>query len=125
MELRDYIKRFRHGIERVENYGYTESVEIREEIRPHKQVVINAGIVFIDGSVLHIREYTEAKYKLKRISYAYQYQNKNGDLIFRYDNAPHKPALGFKEHKHTNDGAIAECDLPEISDIMDEIIKYL
>ena len=87
--------------------------------------MINACIVFIDGSVLHVREYTEAKYKLKRISYAYQYQNKDGELIFRYDNALHKPALGFKEHKHTNDGAIAESDLPDISDIMDEIIKYL
>jgi len=118
MELHDYIKRFHKGIERVENYGYTESVEIREEIRPQKQVVINAGIVFIDESVLYIREYTETKYKLKRISYAYQYQNKEGKLIFRYDNAPHKPILGFKEHKHTNDGAIVESVLPDISDIM-------
>ena len=44
MEVYDYIKRLRKGIERVENYGYTESVEIREEIRPQKQVVINAII---------------------------------------------------------------------------------
>lgn len=42
MEVYDYIKRLHQGIERVENYGYTESVEIREEIRPQKQVVINA-----------------------------------------------------------------------------------
>ncbi len=24
-------------------------------------------------------------------------------LIFRYDNAAHKPSLGFKEHKHVSD----------------------
>ncbi|NJL60396.1 MAG: hypothetical protein HC887_12950 [Desulfobacteraceae bacterium] len=119
MEVYDYIKRLRQGIEQVENYGYTESVEIREEIRPQKQVVINAIIVFIDGSILYIREYTETEYKLKRISYAYQYQNKDGELIFRYDNAPHKPILGFKEHKHNKDGSITESDLPDIFDIID------
>ncbi len=125
MKIHDYTKHFHKGIERVENYGYTESVEIREEIRPQKQLVIHADIVFIDGSVLHIREYIEAKFKIERISYAYQHQSKDGELIFRYDNAPHKPELGFKEHKHTNDGKITEDSLPDICKLMDEIIKYL
>jgi len=81
MELHDYIKRFHKGIERVENYGYTESVEIREEIRPQKQVVINATIVFIDESVLHIREYTEIKYKLKHIIMLINIRIKMGNLF--------------------------------------------
>jgi hypothetical protein len=125
MLLRDYLELFRQSIEKIENYGYTESIEIKEEIRPNKQAIIKANIVLVDGSVLHIKEYIDAKYKIEKVSYAYQYQDSEGKLIFRYDNAAHRPALGFKEHKHTKDGAILNISLPDISDVIDEIIGYL
>ncbi|MBW2012018.1 MAG: hypothetical protein JRI32_10395 [Deltaproteobacteria bacterium] len=125
MLLRDYLELFRQSIEKIGNYGYTESIEIKEEIRPNKQAIIKANIVLVDRSVLHIKEYIDAKYKIEKVSYAYQYQDSEGKLIFRYDNAAHRPALGFKEHKHTNDGAILNTSLPDISDVIDEIIGYL
>ena len=125
MLLRNYLKLFRQSIEKFENYGYTESLEIKEEIRPNKQAIIKAKIIFINRSVLHIKEYIYAKYKIEKINYAYQYQDKNRELIFRYDNAIHRPALGFKEHKHTMDGVIIEASLPDISDIVDEVIGCL
>ena len=84
MLLRNYLQLFRRGIERLENYGYTESINIKEEIRPNKQAIIKAKIVLVDSSVLHIKEYIDAKYKMEKVSYAYQYQDRNGKLIFRY-----------------------------------------
>jgi hypothetical protein len=60
MSLHDYLELFRQAIEKVEDYGYAEAIEINEEIRPNKQAVIKAKIVFIDGSALHIKEYIEA-----------------------------------------------------------------
>ena len=57
--------------------------------------------------------------------YGYQYQNRDGDLIFRYDNAVHRPALDFKEHKHIKGGVIIEAILPDVSDIMDEVLGFL
>jgi hypothetical protein len=105
MSLRNYLATFHEGIQKLEDYGYTESTEIREEIRPNKQAVIKGKIVLVDGSVLHIKEYIDAKYKIERVSYAYQYQDRDGELIFRYDNAVHRPALGYREHKHTKDGS--------------------
>ena len=125
MLLRNYLQSFRRGIEKLENYGYTESVDIKEEVRPNKQAIIKAKIVLVDRSVLHIREYIDAKYKIEKVSYAYQYQDRNGELIFRYDNAVHRPALRFKEHKHTKNGVIIEVPLPDISDIMDEVVGCL
>ena len=56
MLLHDYLELFRQAIENVEDYGYAESIEINEEIRPNKQAVIKAKIVLIDGSVLHIKK---------------------------------------------------------------------
>jgi len=125
MLLRNYLELFRQGIEKLEDYGYTESIQIKEEIRPNKQAIIKANIVFVDGSVLHIKEYIDAKYKIEKVSYAYQYQDRDGDIIFRYDNAAHRPMLWFKEHKHTKDGGIIEASLPDILDIINEVVGCL
>ena len=125
MLLHKYFVLFHKSIEKLENYGYTESIEIKEEIRPNKQAVLKAKIVLVNKSILYIKEYIDAKYTMQKLSYAYQYQANNGELIFRYDNAVHRPALGFIEHKHTKDGAIIEASLPDISDIVDEVIECL
>ena len=125
MLLRNYLQLFRQGIQKLEDYGYSESINIREEIRPNKQAIIKAKIVLVDSSVLHIKEYIDAKYKIEKVSYAYQYQDRDGELIFRYDNAVHRPALRFKEHKHTKDGVIIQTSLPDISDIIDEVVGCL
>ncbi len=63
--------------------------------------------------------------KLKKISYAYQYHNEDEKLIFRYDNARHKPNLGFVDHKHLSDGTIVSCPMPDIADVVDEVIANL
>ena len=60
---------------------------------------------------------------MEKVSYAYQYQDREGELIFRYDNAVHRPALGFKKHKHTKDRVITEHTLPDVSEIVDEDMK--
>jgi len=39
MSLHDYLESFRQAIEKIEEYGCTESVQVREEIRPNKQAV--------------------------------------------------------------------------------------
>jgi hypothetical protein len=125
MSLRDYLDSFHQAIEKIDDYGFAEAIDIKEEIRPAKQSVINAKIVLVDGSVLQIRVYIDAKYKLEVVSYAYQYHDASGKLIFRYDNARHRPELGFKDHKHLNDGSMVFSSMPDISDVVDEVIKYL
>jgi len=91
MSLREYIKSFHQALEKLYDYGFAESVDVKNEVRAGKQAVIKAEIILIDASVLHIKEYINAKYKIENVSYAYQYQDKNGETIFRYDNAAHRP----------------------------------
>jgi len=53
----------------------------------------------VDDSELHIFEYVD--YNLRKIKYAYHYQDHEGRMIFRYDNEPHCPSLPtFPHHKH-------------------------
>lgn len=124
MSLRNYLDSFHQAIGKIDDYGFAEATDIKEEIRPAKQAIINAKVYLIDGSVLHIRLYVDAKYKIEITSYAFQYNDTNGKLIFRYDNARHKPELGFKDHKHLHDGRIVQTIMPDIADVVDEVIKY-
>ncbi|QTA87138.1 toxin-antitoxin system TumE family protein [Desulfonema magnum] len=89
ISVHNYLALFRRGIEKLEDYGYAESLEIREQIRPDKHLDIKVKAVLVDRSVLHIKEYIDTRYKINRLSYAYHYQNADGGLIFRYDNAMH------------------------------------
>ncbi len=125
MSINKYIQSIREAIERLDVYGFAESIDIREEIRAGKQAVIKIKVVLVDSSSLHIKKYVDYRYKMDIVSYAYQYQDANGGLIFRYDNAAHRPVLGFQNHKHISNGNIVEAELPNISDIIDEVIGNL
>ena len=84
-KLHNFGDSFHRAIGKIDDYGFAESIAIKEEIRPAKQAVTNAKIDLVDGSALHIRVYIDAKYKVEVISYAYQYHDAKGKLIFRYD----------------------------------------
>ena len=47
------------------------------------------------------------------------------DYGFAESNARHLPDVGFKEHKHLNDGSIVESSIPDISDVVDKVIEYI
>ena len=125
MKLNEYLAAIRMEIERLDTHGFAESIDFHEELRAGKQAIVKAEIVLIDGSLLIIREYIDAKYHISKVSYAYHYQSRNGRLIFRYDNAAHKPALNFSEHKHTSGGDIEPSAPPEISKLIEEVISNL
>jgi hypothetical protein len=58
---------------------------------------LRAQVLFVDDSLLHIRETFIAPAKRK---YAYHWQNPAGELIIRWDNAPDWEVETFPHHKH-------------------------
>ena len=83
MSLRDYLESFHNALSKIEDYGFADSTDINVEIRASKQAVNKVRIVLVDRSVVQIKEYIDAKYKIEKINYAYQYHDKDGKLIFR------------------------------------------
>lgn len=61
MSLDEYLDLFRKAMEKFEKYGYADTVEVTEEIRANKQAILIAKVVLIDNSILHIKEYIDAK----------------------------------------------------------------
>jgi hypothetical protein len=125
MPLRSYLNQFRRQVRKLEDHGFSESLELKEEIRANKLAVVTAAVVLVNDSSLHIKAYIDGRYKIERISYSCHYQDSRGNCIFRYDNANHGPLPGSREHKHLNDGAIIESQLPEPSEIIEEVIREL
>ena len=59
------------------------------------EVTLNEGfirgtITFIDGSRLHFLEYIRITNNIPiKLKYRYHYEDAEGNMVFRYDNAPH------------------------------------
>ncbi|MBE9140593.1 hypothetical protein IQ254_25900 [Nodosilinea sp. LEGE 07088] len=125
MSLRDHLERVRSGLQTFEDYGLSEQIDFSAEIRPGAQAVLKAAVKLIDTSELYIREYLIEEGSVQQLSYAYQHQAPDGTLIFRYDNAAHRPPLGFDHHKHDTDGSIIPAEPPSIEGLVQEIIDYV
>ena len=57
MSLRDYLDSFHSAVSKIEDYGISESIDIKVEIRASKQAVNKARVVLVDSSILQIRKY--------------------------------------------------------------------
>ncbi len=56
------------------------------------------SVALINGTVIFLREIIIQNVLL---DYAYHWQNADGSLIIRWDNAPHYPAIStYPHHKH-------------------------
>jgi hypothetical protein len=71
---------------------------------------------------LHFREYLDPSAPEPRQMYAYHFQAADGQLVFRYDNAVHRPPLPAREHKHMPDGIIVTLP-PTLEQVIDEILN--
>lgn len=90
---------------------------------------IRGKFIFIDGSILEIREFVDVKNGFNRDKYTYQYMNSKNELIFRYDDAPHHQKLNlpnYPHHKHDrSEDNIIDSSAPNLADVLAEIELYL
>lgn len=102
-----------------------QTFELNTEKRTESLGFIRGNITFIDGSRLYIREFVEVGMSINRGKYSYQYIDPKGDLIFRYDNAPHHQKLNFfsfPHHKHDHDeDKIVISQAPFLEEVFQEI----
>lgn len=108
----------------IDSYATLPSVietRVSFELRPSDQGYVVGAVLFQDQSVLHFREYVDndGGYVSKQM-YTYHYQDADQRLIFRYDNARHRPTLPTLEHKHTGDHATVS-HMPTLEAVLAEI----
>jgi hypothetical protein len=102
--------------------GFLLSSNIVCDTRSDEAGYIRGVLNFVDETALHFREYIWMREtQVEKVSYAYHYQTARGDLIFRYDNALHRPNLERLDHKHRGKGVVLVDDVPSLEDVLLEI----
>ncbi len=126
MLIDNYFERIRSVLSQP---SIIQKVELETEKRTDTLGFIRGNVYFKDGSLLHIREFVDVETSIDRGKYTYQYMNKEGDLIFRYDNALHHQKLNlstFPHHKHDrHEDNIVISTAPLLEAIFQEIERII
>lgn len=72
---------------------------------------IHGEIYFVDGSMLHLREFVDVETTPYRLAYVYQYLAPVQQLVFRYDNTGHHRRLNlptYPHHKHEGSSQVQD-----------------
>jgi len=122
MLLGEYLHELMKAVSEFAKTGLILSSEVTGDFRTKKIGLIKGVLSFSDDSKLFFKEYVDLRYKIQKESYSFHYQDREGGLIFRYDNADHRSFLGFKEHKHIGD-EIFRSELVNLEEVLEEIIN--
>lgn len=88
------------------------------------KALFRGKLSFLDESKLKFTEVKEVQLQDK-IKHSYHYMDGKSELIFRYDNAKHYPALStFPHHKHTA-LEVVESSEQNLEQILSEIEFYI
>jgi len=120
--LLDFLSRYLRDVEaavgKLEG-AYIERYE--EEILAVNRVNLRIRVRFQSGYMLELNEAVigEADH-LRHLGYRYHFQDRQNNLVFRYDNTPHFPGLeGFPHHKHLPD-KVAGAEEPSILKVIEQ-----
>jgi hypothetical protein len=76
-----------------------------EQFLTTDRVNLRIRVRFYNGFLLQLNESVIFHDKIEHLGYRYHFQDKENELIFRYDNTPHFPDLpNFPNHKHQKTG---------------------
>jgi hypothetical protein len=117
--LSDYLQTVQAAINKLNNV-YVEQYE--EEIIAPDRITLRIRVRFQNGAMLALNEAIIVnKEHLKHLGFRYHFQDRQNNLIFRYDNTPHFPKLeSFPNHKHLPDTVI-EYNKPTILSVIKEV----
>lgn len=102
-----------------------QSSNVSYDKRSTHEGYIRGEVHFVDGSILHVREYVDVEISLDRLTYVYQYMNSARQLVFRYDNTGHHRKLNlptYPHHKHEgSEENVIPATAPDLGAILREI----
>lgn len=122
IEFPEYLRRIQNTLNEVVASGQALTVQLQADQRSLTRGFLAGILFFADSTELHFREYLDFSVPEPRQMYVYHFQDADGQLIFRYDNAVHRPALPAREHKHTPNDIVVVLP-PTLEEVIDEILS--
>ena len=120
--IQTYFGQIKKVVDRFTDLPFVLTLRVSFEVRPGDQGYIVGEVLFTDRSRLYFREYLDVVGSaIDKVMYVYHYQTQDAQLIFRYDNARHRPPLTRREHVHRPD-QVDPADAPTLQDVSLEIV---
>lgn len=89
----------------LDDHSLVESYVVNDFKNSESALYLNLKLFLVDRTELHVREYVDPEHR----KYAFHWQSASGELIARWDNAPHFPDLAtFPHHRHGANGEVVE-----------------
>ena len=103
--------------------SYVERYE--EELLAINRVNLRIRVRFPSGHMLELNEAVIVEEgQFMHLGYRYYFQDKQNNLVFRYDNTPHFPGVeGFPHHKHLPD-QVSGAEKPSILNVIQEARQF-
>jgi hypothetical protein len=117
------LKRYLHRLyDTIISRGYVEIEHLAFDELSDRQSIVEGRLRFHDGSLLDFDEVVLLRdEQIVKLRYAYHYQNQSGEMIFRYDNAPHYPNIPtYPHHKHVGSD-VEPAQVPDLSEVLRQI----
>ena len=97
MRIEQYFDRLR---ENIVSSSIVRAYSVSYDKRGTYEGFIRGEIYFVDGSILHFREFVDVEISVERLMYTYHYVDVSEMLIFRYDNTGHHKKLDLPTYPH-------------------------
>ena len=118
MNLEAKLKNVQAALKQVDWFSTEEHIDYDLD-NSSGALFLNERIVFLNNTILQFTESITPE----RHRYRFQYMQKDGSLIFRYDNVPHHRQLAtFPHHKHYPD-QVVESNPIDLKQVFEEIIE--
>jgi hypothetical protein len=119
--IQTYFTQIKRIIDQYAITSFVLEAQLHFEIRPGDQGYLTGTLISVDDSKFHFSEYLDQTGEVvDKLMYTYHYQDTSNQLIFRYDNALHRPALPSVAHKHLPTQIIA-APAPTLEEVLAEI----
>jgi hypothetical protein len=120
--MQTYFNQIKALVDEYATASFVLEANVSFDTRPGNQGYLTGSITFQDNSALYFKEFLDiAGEAPDKLMYSYHYQDAAQRLVFRYDNARHKPPLASPEHKHLPEN-IMTAPAPILADILTEIV---
>lgn len=120
----EYVRELQAALNEANALREVEVTTVQVDQRSALRGLVAGSLQFRDASILHFREFADLSQAEPKLTYAYHYQSAAAVLIFRYDNATHRPPLSQAAHKHTPTG-IEVAPIPTLREIADQILQRM
>lgn len=122
MRIEAYFQRLR---EIIDSWWIARSFNVTYDKRGSHEGFIRGEVYFVDGSILHVREFVDVEIGVDRLTYVYQYMDPAKKLVFRYDNTGHHKKLNlltYPHHKHEgSEHNVVASSAPDLVIVLSEI----